>query len=220
MLLAMLLAAAPALAQDDNTCGPLTSSYGPFDYRLERNGQLKVVDAHHFTSEVEGLLRGKTGSIGGDIDYVLHTSPNHHRALISLQRYAAKLRLPRVPDMRYSVDCFFERALRFKRDDQVARMIFVTHLLATQRADMARGELATVAAAAGDNAFTHYNLGLLYFEIKDYDKALEHAHRSQALGLQRPDLRDKLTQAGRWQEPPPPPAAAASEAQAASAPQS
>lgn len=217
LLLGLCFGASAAWSQSGNPCGSLTASYGPYDYRLEAGGHLKIVDAFHFTPEVEALVHGKSGSIGGDLAYVLNTSPNHHRALASLQRYAAKLKLPQIQDMPYSVDCYFERALRFKSDDQVARMLFVVHLIETNRIPMAREQLDYVANSAEDNAFTHYNLGLLYFEIKDYEKARQHAYTSMSLGLKRAELRDKLSRIGEWKDPPATPESAASSAPEASA---
>jgi tetratricopeptide (TPR) repeat protein len=51
----------------------------------------------------------------------------------------------------------------------------------------------------GDDLNVHYNLGLAYFELKDYDQALEHAKRAYALGHPLPGLRDKLKRAGKWE---------------------
>lgn len=51
-----------------------------------------------------------------------------------------------------------------------------------------------------------YNLGLGYFEAKEYDKALAAAHEAYAAGYSFPGLRNKLQKAGKWVErtnPPP-----------------
>ena len=51
---------------------------------------------------------------------------------------------------------------------------------------------------APDNANLHYNIGLTYFELKDYDNALVHAKRAYELGFPLPGLRNKLQAAKRW----------------------
>jgi tetratricopeptide (TPR) repeat protein len=57
-----------------------------------------------------------------------------------------------------------------------------------------------MAAKLGeDTANMHYNIGLAYFELRDYDKALAHAKKAYEQGFTLPGLRDKLTQAGKWQ---------------------
>jgi hypothetical protein len=52
-----------------------------------------------------------------------------------------------------------------------------------------------------DNPFTYYNAGLMYFELKKYDKSLQQAHRAYELGFVRPDLRNALKNVGKWVEP-------------------
>jgi tetratricopeptide (TPR) repeat protein len=44
----------------------------------------------------------------------------------------------------------------------------------------------------------HYNLGLAYFETKQFELANAHAQRAYQLGASVPGLRDKLKRAGHW----------------------
>ncbi len=57
------------------------------------------------------------------------------------------------------------------------------------------------ADLGGDNGNLYYNLGLSYFDLKDYEKALEYAHRAHSLGFQLPGLKNKLVRVGKWREP-------------------
>ena len=208
-LLAALLAAglaglaSQAMAQNaapENACGSLKNSYGPFDYRTQRES-LAVVEAVHFNQTTEMLIRPMGRNFGGDFDYTLRASPNHHRALISMARYSERTNAPKLDDTNWSVDCYFDRAMRFAKDDFIVRMIYAGHLTRTNRAMEALAQIDYVAANASDNPFTHYNLGLLYLEIKRYDKALAQAHAAMQLGLPRTELRDALKKAGKWVEP-------------------
>ena len=54
---------------------------------------------------------------------------------------------------------------------------------------------------AGDNPFTHYNVGLIYFDLKNFDQALAQAHKAYGLGFVQPQLRDQLKQVGKWKDP-------------------
>ena len=95
------------------------------------------------------------------------------------------------------------------------------------RSEDAARQLAVVAKNAGDNPFTHYNAGLVYFEGKNYEQALLEAHRAIELGFPREELREKLKGAGKWSEPvsgatssaPTAPAASAASAASPDAPQ-
>ena len=45
------------------------------------------------------------------------------------------------------------------------------------------------------------DLGLAYADLKQYDKALESAHRAYGAGFPLPGLKNKLKRAGKWREP-------------------
>jgi hypothetical protein len=222
-LLALQLAlASPVAAQAVAGCNFEfnADAAGPFDYRNQRKS-LQTVERRHFTPRVERLAGGEsTTQPGPDIDYTLSKFPNHHRALLALSRLSIKLRTASVPEMRYPVDCYFERALRFRADDTVARLAYALHLSRTGRRPEARQQLVTAGKQAQDSPITHVNVGLLALEIGDAELALTHAHRAQELGLAKNNLRAALDKAGRWREPDPAaaPAAPASASASASAP--
>lgn len=212
------LAMAPALgwSQGFSTCGNLGNAYGPFDYRQPFPEQKHLVESAHFTPVVEALIRGTTNrNPGTDIDYTLRAFPNHHRALIATIRLGEKENSPQPGRMRYTVECWLERAVRFQPEDVIVRMIRSGYFVKKGRVADALADLKVVEALAGDNPFTHYNLGLSYLEAGEWDKALAQAHRAEALGMQRAELKEKLQEAGRWRDPDP--AALAAQAAAASA---
>ncbi len=215
-----------ALAADagEATCGPLKLAFGPFDYRADRHkwvsgieaadgdqhrSILNMVEGAHFKPQTEALLYGKTreSTPGGDIGYTLHAIPNNHRALIAVMRYGKKLKTDRPPDMLYSVECYFDRAVRFAPDDAIVRMIFAQYLASKSRQPEAVRQLEVAEGLAAENGFTHYNVGMVYLEIGEPDRALKQAYRAAALGFQRTELEQSLRKAGKWQDPP---AAAAS----------
>ena len=115
------------------------------------------------------------------------------------------------------MECYFLRAVVFRPKDRIARMLFAQFLIHKSRFDEAAEQLVVAARLALDNPFTQYNVGLLYFEMKNYPKALEQAHKALALGLDRPELRDKLKGVNAWQDSSTEPNAAASEPDASAA---
>lgn len=201
LLLIWALSGATALhAQvSASLCGPLTSSFGPFDYRSNKV-ELDLVERFHFTMEVEQLIRGKNGHIGGDLNYTLHAFPNHHRALLALMKYGERLKTPRVPYTAYDVECYFIRATNFKRDDTTARMLYAVYLKAKGRRDEALRQLDIAAGYASDNPFTHYNLGLSYLELNAFEKARQFARSALDLGFPSPQLKERLVAAGQWED--------------------
>ena len=198
--LIMSVAGGSVMAQAlSSTCGPLENAYGPFDYRTAQD-KLKIVEGAHFTAPVEALIKGNAGYLGGDLDYTLRASPNHHRALLAVMRFGEKTKSSQPPNLRYSVECYFDRALRFRPDDSVARMLYATFLAKQNRIPEASSQLSKTAALAGDNAFTHYNVGLVYLDMKNYANALAQAHRAYSLGFKKAELKDRLQKLGRWKD--------------------
>lgn len=220
-LIAVITSTASIAQGISSSCGELRSpaQFGPFDYRSARN-QLLIVEKYHFTPAVEALIRGSTSTRPeSDLDYTLRAFPNHHKALMAIVRFGEKMKSPHPSGLNYSVECYFDRALRFQPDDTIVRMLYARFLSKLTRPHEARQQLERATTLAGDNAFTHYNIGLIYFDFKNYDKALVQAHRAIALGFVQTDLREQLQLVGKWTEPPAvPPAASSAPVGAASPP--
>ncbi|ALT77266.1 tetratricopeptide repeat protein [Paucibacter sp. KCTC 42545] len=201
----------------NGNCGPIRGGhYGPYDYRpdhqknagsdpLPHAEKRVLVEGAHFTPRVENLIGaqsgGQIGSPGPDLSYTLRAFPNNHRALVSVMRYGEKFKTETPPGLQYPVECYFERAIRFAGNDSIVRIIYATYLTKKNRLAEAKAQLNSATQLAADNAFTHYNIGLAYYEMKEYGPALESAHRAIALGFDKPDLREKLIAAGQWQDP-------------------
>jgi len=217
------------LAESASICGELTNNYGPFDYRdwkdipfdnlgANTKNNLQLVVGAHFVPECEALVKCKRGSIASDIEYTLRAFPNHHRALVAFQRYGEKMNSPKPADAKRSVDCYYERALRFRPDDTIARLLYVNYLLKNQREPEAKQHFAQAQQSAPtDNPFTQYNLGRVAFELKDYETAQRQAEIAQKLGLEQPALEQQLRSIGKWREPDASAPAAGQASQAASA---
>jgi tetratricopeptide (TPR) repeat protein len=206
-----------AMAQvNAGSCGDLANNYGPYDYRSDKHIQapgdpmphkekLNLVEPWHFTPRVESLVGaqsgGSIGPPGADLDYTLRAFPNHHRALMSVMRYGEKTKSQQPAGLRYSVECYFERAIRFKPDDTIARMVYASFLYKNKRGPEAVSQLERATVLAADNPFTHYNIGLVYFDMKNYSQSLVQAHRAMGYGFGRMELRDLLRSVNQWREP-------------------
>jgi len=191
------LAQVPSESLSEAQCGTLKNAYGPFDYRTSKT-QLEVVENFHFTPDVEQLRRGQSSYVGSDIDYTLRASPNHHRALVSLTNLALRTNSPKPSGTGYTVDCYFQRALRFANDDGLVRIIYGVYLYRTGKKREALRMLEDARRFENDNPNLHYNLGLVYFDLHDVPRALESAQTAYRLGAQLPGLKNKLKAAGVW----------------------
>lgn len=195
-----ILWATQAQAQTERSnCGSLANHYGPFDYRTQQD-KLKVVEDAHFTPQVEALIKGSSGALEADIGYVLTAFPNHPRALMAMARLGEKLKTPQPRYTRYSVACYFDRAVRFAPSDTVVRILYARFLAKQERPSEALTQLDVAVLQAKDNPFSHFNIGLAFFDLGQFDKALTQAHTAAALGFDRTELMDELKRVNQWQE--------------------
>ena len=185
-----------------SACGALGNPYGPYDYRTDRD-KLDIVEGAHFTAIIEaGAQYLRPRAIADDIDYTLRAFPNHHRALVAMVRQGERLKSAKPEGARWPVECYFDRAIRFRPDDMLVHMLYAQYLTKNQRGPEATRQLEIATAGAGDSSFTHYNIGLLYYELKNYDRALVQAHKAYGLGIGFPALRDQLKSVGKWVDAP------------------
>lgn len=198
-IIAVGMAQGAFAAVNDYTCGPLANGFGPFDYRKDK-ANLPVVEFHHFTPRVYNLVEGESGTIAGDIDYTLRAFPNHPRALMAMIRYGEMTHRERPIGAKYSVECYLYRAWKWQPDDPTVRVIYASWLAGHHRLKEALNHLRDAEQMGEDSPNFEYNLGLIYFEVKDYDKALSYAHKAYAKGYTLPGLRNLLIKAGHWKE--------------------
>jgi tetratricopeptide (TPR) repeat protein len=179
-------------------CGdPFTNAYGPFDYRTATKAQKAIVEANHFTPAVESLKAGITGHIGGELDYTLRAFPNHPRALMAMIRLSQRDRTTRPQGALYPVACYVERAVQFRPDDPNVRQIRGIFLSMLGRHQDAIADFRFAVEQSPNDAGAHYNLGLAYFETKQYDLAVEEAKIARSLGHPLAGLTNKLKSAGK-----------------------
>ena len=188
-------------------CGQLTNAYGPMDYRTSA-AQLQIVEGTHFTPDIEALRHAGTGPFGGDLDYTLRASPNHHRALNSMMNLVMKTHSDPPQGSRYTMECWFDRAIRFAGNDGTVRMLYGIYLSRIGKKEESLARFKEAQQLGGDSPNLDYNLGLAYFELKDYANAMDYARRAYDQGISFPGLRQKLRDVGKWSDlpaPSPPP---------------
>jgi len=197
-------------------CGLIfTNHHGPLDYRTQRSS-IKIVEDFHFKPYMEAGLRGDNAPVGGEINYTLKASPNHHRALVALNRVVDRARADRVPGMEWPMDCYYDRAVRFAPDDPIVRMLFAQFLHRRNKTADALRQLERARELA-DNPLTSQNVGLVYLEFGRIEEAQRQLRRAEELGVDPAGsfLAAALRRAGHQPLPAQPPAATASGVEAA-----
>ncbi len=197
----------------ESECGPIGGGFGPYDYNnLEARGKpLFLVESAHFTPEVENLIRGNTSATPfGDLDYTLRAFPNHHRALYAFSKYEIqeihKSQLKGLPyktpktkgGFPATAACYFDRAIRWRPNDPNVRLIYGIHLHKIGKSREALDQYKISEKIQPNSAELNYNMGLLYFDLKQYNLAKQYAKKAYQLGYPLPGLRKKLASVGQW----------------------
>lgn len=190
---------ATALRDQMTNCGELRNAVGPFDYRSVPWDTKELVEKFHFSPQVEQLIKGESGPLGADLDYTLRVMPNHHRALASMARLGDRLQTETPQGSRYSVNCWFQRAMRFQPEDNHVKALYGAYLLKRKKT---KDALAVLKEAAEDPALVatgqvNYNYGLALFQDKQYDLALDQAKIAYGAGVKFPALKQKLKSVGK-----------------------
>ena len=191
----------PLSAAEYEACGELDrhGAYGPYDYTdpFHFREKLPIVERHHFTRGVEYLIKGNTGNVMQDLSYTLMSFPNHHRALASVAKLSIKERRPKPLTSTFTVECWFDRAIRWRAKDGTVRMIFGNYLSQTKNHKEALAQYEVAEQLLKNNANLYYNMGLLYMDLKNYDKAQEYAKKAYDQGFPLVGLKNQLQKVGK-----------------------
>jgi tetratricopeptide (TPR) repeat protein len=198
-----MLCVAPA-ARSQTEC-PSSYEFQPGAYNYndpEVQPRIRAIEGNHMPESVIRLERGsKTINVGGEIRFILRNVPNHHVALGLALRLAQKVKSEHPVEMEpYAVECWLHRATVFAPSDGIPRLVYGIHLGRLGKVDAAIDELTRADELVPDNSNVTYNLGLMYLQKKDYERAREYAKRAYAMGFPLPGLRQKLTEAGHWRD--------------------
>jgi tetratricopeptide (TPR) repeat protein len=181
----------------------------------EDRALLKTVHLNHLQPGISKMQKGEGGgakNITGalaDFEFILRYFPNDPEALNLASELCTRYKAQKCP-----TDLWFQNAIARNPDAAMTYVVFGIHLQRVGRPDLAVASLRKAISLQPDSVNAHYNLGLAYFELKDYDQANREAQQSYALGAQLPGLKDKLVKVGKWKPLPPEPGVASAPDQA------
>ena len=170
-----------------------------FDYyaaKVDKAGEAKRlgnVEAYHLEQGDQKFRAGSYDAALGEFEFILGEYPNHPRALLLLAEMCTKWKSHRC-----DVDGLFERAVEV--NPRVAGTYVVRGLYyhRTGRLVNAIASYNRALELDPNSLNANYNLGLAYFDQKEYARANEAAQRAYANGAPLPGLRNKLQSVGAW----------------------
>lgn len=162
---------------------------------------LNLVNEYHFRLQIR-QLKGSPYEIMENLNYTLLHFPNYHEALYAVSQLERRQGgvLPQKAGWtwRRSAKCFFIRAIRFRPEDGVVRMLYGIHLHKNGKLEQALEQYKAGLDLIPGSSELNYNLGLLYFDLKKYQLAKEYAATAYELGYPLPGLKESLKKEGYW----------------------
>lgn len=185
-------------------CEGGTIPYGPFDYTnfAHKAQKLAIVEAYHYTKDIQLLIKGHTGYITDDLNYTLTAFPNHHKALNTAMNY--QLIYKREIDSKHRpafpspIECYFQRAIRFSPKDVVSYMIFASYLRKTKHFPEADAIYQKALKITPEESALRHSYGMFLVESKKYPEAMEQARIIYGKKYPRQTLKKALEKSGHW----------------------
>ncbi len=193
---------------NSSSCGPVSTkdTAGPYNYRTRSPGErwhVNDVNKHHyFKAQREMSKRSPLPQrIHRELSYTLIRIPNHHQALFLLARFhnqfpKEEFNPPVAGVFSVSPECFFDRGMRFVPDDPYVPLLKAIYYHKRKRYKKSLPVYKRLIEKHPGWGELHYNLGLLYADMKDYKQATLHANKAQENGYTLPGLKNKLEKAG------------------------
>ncbi len=190
-------------------CGPISTkeTAGPYNYTSRDSTvrwHVRDVTKNHFlkAKRYMELPRPSSRRIHVELTYTLIRVPNHHRALYLLgefhNRFPKEEFNPPLNLFSTAPECFFDRAMRYDPNDIYIHQLKAIYYHKRKRYKQSLPVYKILIEKYPDWGELHYNLGLLYMDMKDYEKALLHAKQAYKNNYTLPGLKNKLEKKGKW----------------------
>jgi tetratricopeptide (TPR) repeat protein len=138
------------------------------------------------------MRKKEYSSAKANLEFILNYYPNHPRALALLSE---------VCDVRATcdMDAWFDKAIQRNPNAPKTYLIYAVHLQRRHHLPEAIDNYKKAISLDPMEPYAHYDLGLAYFDAKQFVLANREAQIAASLGVALPGLRNKLERSGQWQ---------------------
>lgn len=172
----------------------LANTYGePFNfYEPAPNKILSNVEKYHLNQGIDKVKQGKYEYAWSEFAFMLHYFPNHPKALQLISDLSVQMENPARAER------YFERAIRLYPNESETHALHGIFLHKLGRYQESVDAYKRAIALNDKPVDYHYNLGLAYYEMKDFKEALQQAEIAYNKGYPLPGLKDKLKAVDVW----------------------
>jgi tetratricopeptide (TPR) repeat protein len=161
-------------------------------YQAPPSDLLQKVEKYHLQQGISQAKQGKFEYAWSEYAFMLHYFPNHPRALQLMGELSIQM------EQTSRAMKYFERALSLYPDDAVTYGLYGKFLHKMGLYQDAVKQYQKAAALDNHHAEYHYDLGLAYFALKDFDKANRAAQIAYQQGISLITLKEQLIAANAW----------------------
>jgi tetratricopeptide (TPR) repeat protein len=194
-LMAILqLGSLPALAQSRDYALPHGQDYYAPRTTRDEITTLTNVQLYHLGPGREAMKAARYPQALEQFEFILNYYPNHPVVLRLVSDMCMKAR------SRYCkiAEDWFEKGLARNPNAGTTHLLHGFHLHRTRQVKEAVKAYQRAVELQPNSRDAHYNLGLAYADLKEYELANRHAQRSYQLGANMPGLRNRLEKLGKW----------------------
>ena len=188
----LALAFLALLALTGRTAAQSETYYSYYDQRVAARQQLRTVEQYHLGKALADIDGGLWELALSECDFILRYFPDHPRGLNLMAETARKLNKLDV------AESYFDRAIQLFPQSATTYAAYGIFKYRIGQLEESAQALKRSVTLIPDYAEAHYNLGLVYADLKQLDKANVHAQAAYRLGYPLPGLQQVLKRADAW----------------------
>lgn len=194
LMAGLQLGSLPVFAQSRDYALPGGQDYYEPRTTEDQIRTLANVQLYHLGPGLEQLKLGRYHQALEHFEFILRYYPNHPQVLrlVSDMCLKARGKYCKVADE------WFEKALALNPAVGTTHLLHGFHMHRTRHVKEAVKAYQRAIELQPNSRDAHYNLGLAYADLKQYELANQHAQRSYQLGANMPGLRYRLEKLGKW----------------------
>ena len=193
MGVAMQLNGSAAFAQSRDYALPGNQDYYAPRTTVEQVQTITNVELYHLGPGVDAMSKGRYLQALADFEFILRYYPNHPKVLGLVAEMCRKFKPKDCP-----AEGWFKKAVDRNPNAAPTFLLYAFHLHKEGRVKESVALYQRYIELEPNSVNGHYNLGLAYMALGQYDLANEEAQRSYRLGATLPGLRHGLEKRGKW----------------------
>lgn len=165
----------------------------PYNYYVPAPDRLlENVEKYHLQQGIDKIKKGQFEYAWSEFAFMLHYFPNHPLALQHISSLSRQIeKTPRAQK-------YFDRAIKLYPQESTTYALYGIFMHKIENYGEAITQYQQAIQLDGTPAEYHYNLGLSYLALEQYDNAYHCAQKAYDLGYPLSGLKNQLVAEGAW----------------------